>query len=292
VENKISYELELELKEKYTRFSAFMQRAYSYTPVFYELMANADECFKSGNFTKLKICLNRVRTELDNNTSHDSFYRKKDALELIDEIETFSNKMIDKGFDQLDDQELELTEKEELKIKKQKIDVRLKEIQEINAPYLNMSLGLSFILVAIIFYCIPSFFGAIAIYHICSFMLAIGIMFLFNEIKIRQNEKIGWLGYSEKITSKRAFLFLFQSFVYMIPLAVLYFFFSQVLLIKILFFIQIWFCSVIMLNGIALLIICNISKKQEKKFNFWSFILGVITIVGFVIQILQLFEVL
>lgn len=290
--NKMSYELELEIKEKYTRFSAFKNEARFYTPVFYELMANADECFRAYYFTKLKICLKRMKGELNNDTSYDGYYRREKALVLINELDQFSDKMIENGFDQVDDKDVELTEKENLRINKQKINSRLKEIQEINAPYLNMSLAVSCIIIAIIFFFMPAFLGAVANYHICSFMLVVGLVLLFNERNIRKSKSIGWFGYSDKITSKRAFLFLVQAPFYMVSLILLYLFFSQILFIRILFFIQIWVCSVIMINGIALLIACNVLKQKERKFNVGSFISGAITVAGFIIQILQLFKVL
>ena len=301
METKITYEDQLEhdaLVKSIESYNAVFYYKKIYKPDIGEMIKQLSENFKSFNFTNTLICIKKLKIYIDGyiNNELNTDYYLNDVCELGDLLEKVEEMSVDfqnKGLENYNKEEdVELTEKEKLKIKKSKIESRLKEIQEINAPYLNMSLGLAFVMVSVIFYCIPSFFGKITTNHVCSFMLVAGVLFLFSEIKIRQNENIGWIGYSDKITSKKASVLLLQSFVYMIPLTVLYFFFSNILLIKILFFIQVWLCSVIMINGITLLIVSNISKQAEKKFNIWGFILGAISVIGFVIQILQLFKVI
>lgn len=289
---KEDYDFELEIKEKYTRFKAFCHDAYAYSPVFYTLIEDADNCFRNSNFSRLKVCLSHIKKEVDSYNDFDSYSKKRDTYEIVQELKEFCEKMIEKGYDNsnCDKAKVKLTEKEELKIKKSQIDQRLKEIQEIKSPYLNFSLGLSFILISLIFLCIPNFFIRVSIiYHLCGFMLSLGVVLLISEVNVRY--KIGWVGYSDKITNKRAFIYLLQASVYILPLAVLYIFFSNIMIVKILFFIQLTFCSIIMINGLVLLIVASINKK-EKKFSFWGFIMGFITIAGFLIQILQLFNVL
>ncbi len=290
-EDKLDYDAFVKQLDSYNK--AFSYKRF-YQPNIMEILRQLYDNFKNYHFSNALICVDRLRGFVKE-CKKETYY-KKESEELswiLDNAEILANDFMSKGFENyIEDEEVKLTEKEKLKHKKAKIDNRLKEIQEINAPYLKMSLGLAFVIVAIIFYCIPSFFGKIATNHVCSFMLVVGVLFLFSEIRIRQNENIGWIGYSDKITSKKASVLLLQSFVYMIPLTVLYFFFSNVLLIKILFFIQVWLCSVIMINGIALLIVSNISKQIEKKFNIWGFILGIISVISFVIQMFQLFGVL
>ena len=128
--------------------------------------------------------------------------------------------------------------------KKQKSDFRLKEIQEEQAPYLNLSLSVVFILMSIIFVFIPNYFNSsVLIYHICGFMFLLGLLLLKNEIELRS--KVGFVTKSDKITTKRAYVFLIQAVVYMVPLTVLSIFFYEILLIRILLFFQIWFCVIL-----------------------------------------------
>lgn len=285
---KIPYELELEIKEQFIRFCEFEKHNYDYSLVFRELCDEVELCFECNCFSKLKICLSRMKLELNRDISPDCHYRNDFALKIIEEIELFSDKMIDAGVDCKDD---ELTEKEELRKIKQKSDLKLKEIQEENCPYLNLSLSIVFILMAIIFLAVPNYFhNVIVLYHICGLMFFLGFVCLKNELQLRAI--IGFISKSSKITNKRAAITLIQSLVYMLPLATLSFFFYDLMFIRILLYFQILFCAVLFINGISILIASlHINKKME-KWTIWSFISGAITIIGFVIQILQLFDVL
>ena len=294
MENKISYEDQLELDALCREIDSY-NNLFIYKKVFdtniSEVLDQLLENLKKYKFSNVLICYKKIDKYL--NSINNDYYTAEDWNELsekIEKIKTLCDDLIAKGFDNYQEEEVELTEKEKLKLQKQKADKRLKEIQEENSPYLNLSIGLSLALTAIVFMCIPTFFNSVALYHICGTMLTLGVFLLINEINVRQS--LGWSNYSDKITSKRAFILLLQAIVYMIPLSVLFYFFSQVLIIRILFFIQVWFCSTLMINGISLLVVTNITKNKERKFNIWSFILGVITIAAFVLQLLQIFKVL
>ena len=305
MQNNITYEDKLEIDSLVKEISAYsdnFHKKYIFHANISETINQLLENLKDYKFNNALICYNKINKYLINIPKSESYsnsdvwYQKamdneiKDLSNIIERTKLLCDDLIEKGLDSFQEEDVELSEKDKLKIQKQKIDKRLKEIQEENTPYLNFSIGLSLVITAIVFMCIPTFFNTVALYHVCGSMLGLGVLLLINEIKIRQS--IGWSNYSDKITSKRAFVFLLQAFVYMIPLSVLFFFFSENIIIKILFFVQVWFCGILMINGIALLIITNITKNKEKKFNIWNFILGVITIVAFVLQLLQIFKVL
>ncbi len=293
---KIEYEDKLEI-------DAFVEELKSYRKNFFrkefykadmaEVLDQTIDNFQTYQFSKVLICYNKLHKYVVGILNDNSYY-EYDVIELRDliiKLKKLTDDFIKKGLDNYQEEDIELSEKDKLKLQKQKAEKGLKELQEKNMPYLNMALGITLVIMSIVFMCIPSFFdNPVLLYHICGGMLVLGMFLLIGEIGVRQT--LGWNGYTEKINSKKAFTILFEAVALMIPLTALFYFFSQILIIKILFFIQIWFCSTLMINGIALLLVTNISKNKEKKFNIWSFVFGVITILGFVIQLLQLFKVL
>lgn len=293
MENKISYDLEVEFKKHKANLESFNSQLpwKRYTPDFKALISEAVVKYRIYKFSNVITCLQSALKIL---FTYNKMNYKDEVIEgerLINEVVNFCKAMIDNGFDNYNEEEIELTEKDKMKLQKQKADFRLKEIQEEKAPYLNLSLSIVFILMSVIFVFIPNYFNnSTLLYHICGFMFFFGFLFAKQEIELRN--KIGFVTQSEKLTTKRAFISLVQAVVYMIPLAVLSIFFYELLFIRILLFVQIWFCAVLLLNGILILTVHSYVNKKMEKFSIWGFILGAISIIGFVIQILQLFNVL
>ena len=179
-------------------------------------------------------------------------------------------------------------EKEELKMEKAKIDLKIKQLSEKKVPYLLLSMSISFIVFAIIFLLIPKSFGnKILMYHLSGFMLLCGLTFIDGELKVRKS--LGFYGYSDKINSKRIYFLLIQSFAYMIPVSIFYFFLSGVVFIKIMFIVQILFCLTVLINGTILLVVHSV---ENKKANILGVIFDVIGVASFVVEILQLFNIL
>ena len=144
-------------------------------------------------------------------------------------------------------------EKEELKMEKAKIDLKIKQLGEKKVPYLLSSMSISFIVFAIIFLLIPKSFGnKVLMYHLSGFMFLCGLTFIDGELKVRKS--LGFYGYSNKINYKRIYILLVQSFAYMIPMSILYLFFSEIVFIKIMFIIQFLFCFTLLINGTSLLV--------------------------------------
>lgn len=295
MENKISYDDKLELdaliKElKFYNMSFCYKKVY--TPEASEFLDQLLDNLKQFQLSNAQICINKMDKHLSAYT--ENYNAKTDLLQivnLLNRLDKLCDELIKKGFDNYNEEEIELTEKDKMKLQKQKADFRLKEIQEENAPYLNLSLSIVFILMSVIFVFIPDYFNnSTLLYHICGFMFIFGFLFAKQEIELRN--KIGFVTQSKKLTTKRAFISLVQAVVYMIPLAILSIFFYELLFIRILLFVQIWFCAVLFINGILILTVRSYTNKKMEKFSIWGFILGAISIIGFVIQILQLFKII
>ena len=295
MENKISYDDKLELdaliKElKFYNMSFYYKKVY--TPEASEFLDQLLNNLKQFQLSNAQTCINKMDKYLSAYT--ENYNAKTDLFQianLLNRLNKLCDELIKKGLDNYNEEEIELTEKDKMKLQKQKADFRLKEIQEENAPYLNLSLSIIFILMSVIFVFIPDYFNnSTLLYHICGFMFFFGFLFAKQEIELRN--KIGFVTQSEKLTTIRAFISLVQAVVYMIPLVVLSIFFYELLFIRILLFVQIWFCAVLLINGILILTVHSYINKKMEKFSIWGFILGAISIIGFVIQILQLFNVL
>ena len=120
------------------------------------------------------------------------------------------------------------------------------------------------IIMASIFFFLPDFFyNKVVMYHLCGFLLFIGI-FLLNQEIVYRNKK-GFISDSENSTNKRSIVLLIQAFVYMIPLAVLSYFFFDSLILRIFLYVQIFFCGVLFLDGSYFCI--PFSYKIQEVFN-------------------------
>ena len=297
MENKTNpvYELKLDLEAINEKINVFWE--------FYQYLTTADSItkryyydlfqeFAAGNFLNAKTCVTKIIERLQKESEYSSHMYVKDMfVSAISNLEE-ANSLCDKALDLIENSAYQgMNEKQILKAKKKNLDLLLAEKQEKQAPYLNLSLSIVFILMSIIFVFIPNYFNnSTILYHICGFMFFFGFLFAKQEIELRN--KIGFVTQSEKLTTKRAFISLVQAVVYMIPLAVLSIFFYKLLFIRILLFVQIWFCAVLLINGISILSVHSYTNKKMEKFSIWGVILGAISIIGFVIQILQLFNVL
>lgn len=296
MENKMSYDDKLELDSLVAEVTAFHNNFYQwdiYSVVLEEISRQLLGNLENYSFSKVITCIKKLLKNIPSTeNAHSSICEEIEAImAFMDKIKDCCEDLIKKGFDNYNEEEIELTEKDKMKLQKQKADFRLKEIQEENAPYLNLSLSIVFILMSVIFVFIPDYFNnSTLLYHICGFMFFFGFLFAKQEIELRN--KIGFITQSEKLTNKRAFISLVQAVVYMIPLAVLSIFFYELLFIRILLFVQIWFCAVLLINGILILSVHSYKNKKMEKFSIWGFILGAISIIGFVIQILQLFKII
>lgn len=290
-----AFELRLELKainEKINVFWEFYQYLTSANSITKRYYIDLFSEFEKGNFLNARSCIKKLVERLSDEVKDPQHqfvdYMFNAAIETLTEADCLCVKALDL---------IELAnyhgmnEKQIINAKKKEIDIKLLERQEIQSPYLNLSLGIVFILMSVVFVFIPDYFNnPTLLYHICGFMFFFGFILIKQEVELRN--KIGFVTTSKKLTTKRAFVSLILAVIYMIPLAVLSIFFYELLFIRILLFIQIWFCAVLLLNGIVILIVHSYTNKKMEKFSIWGFILGAISIIGFVIQILQLFNVL
>ena len=294
VDNPV-YELKLELEAindklgVFWEFYRYLPSANSITKRYYINMFNE---FSSANFLNVQTCIKKIIERLEEEIKKPIF---QSVNEMFDEaLVTLkeAHKLCDKALELIEQANYQgMNEKQILKSKKKELDIQLMEKQEIQSPYLNLSLGIVFILMSVIFVFIPNYFNnATLLYHICGFMFFFGFILIKQEVELRN--KNGFITQSEKLTTKRGFISLVQAVLYMMPLVIISIFFFEILWIRILFFIQIWFCAVLLLNGILILIVYSYINKKMEKFSIWGFILGAISIIGFVIQILQLFNIL
>lgn len=247
--------------------------------------------FSDGNFLNAKTCANklieRLRKEcVEPHYQHVDHIFRSAIVALMD-----ADKLCDQVLNLEEEQERQgLDEKAYLQKKRQEINMKISELQNEKTPYLNLSLAISFLLMSVIFVFIPNFFGnSVLMYHLCGFIFFIGFILLKQDIDFRRN--VGFVSNSKNSTNKRSLILLIQSMVYIIPLFILSLFFFDKMIIKVLLFVQIWFCSILFLDGLFILINNSIKNKKLEKKSIWNIISGAMTVIGFVIQILQLFKI-
>lgn len=290
--NNPVYELRLELEDINEKINVFWE--------FYEYLTNADNTtkryyrdlfqeFSNGNFLNAKTCIekliDRLTKEIDYPINSYVTNLFQNGIDSLKEAEILCDKAINLILESEGDEKTRLTKQ------RQEINLRLFALQDEKAPYLNLSLAIMFIVLSVIFVFLPNFFlNSVLMYHLCGAMFLIGFILLKPEIEYRS--KNGYISKSVNSTNKRSITLLIQAVVYMIPLAILSIFFFDAILLRIALYVQIWFCGILLLNGIFILINNSIKNKKLDKKNIWDIFLGVIGIIEFVIQMLQLFKVL
>lgn len=287
------YELELELEafneklKEFWHFYYWLDTADNVTKRYYNDM---NQQFSDRNFLNAKTCVNKLIERLDKEKESDFYVNVRQYfIEAIEELK-HADEICDKFLNSvLSDESLD--EKTTLKKQIRECNVRLSEIQDNKMPYLNLSVSIMLIIMASIFFFLPDFFyNKILMYHLCGFLLFIGI-FLLNQEIVYRNKK-GFISNSENSTNKRSIILLIQAFAYMIPLAVLSYFFFDYLILRIFLYVQIFFCGVLFLDGSFILISNSMKNKKVEKKSIWGIVLELITIVGFVLQLLSIFKVI
>ena len=287
-----NYELILELEafnEKINEFWDFYQFLGTADRVTKRYYYDMTQQFTDGNFLNAKTCINKLIERLDKEKESNLYINLKHyfvsaikELKHADEIcDKFLNSVLNESLD----------EKTTLKKQIRECNVRLSEIQDNKMPYLNLSVSIMLIIMASIFFFLPDFFyNKVVMYHLCGFLLFWGI-FLLNQEIVYRNKK-GFIFDSENSTNKRSIVLLIQAFVYMIPLAILSYFFFDSLILRIFLYVQIFFCGVLFLDGSFILISNSFKNKKVEKKSIWGIVLELITIAGFVLQLLQIFKVI
>lgn len=182
-------------------------------------------------------------------------------------------------------------------IKKQIKELQIKScrLREEKNPFLSLSLAITFIIMATIFIFTKDYFNSQWItYHICGFMWFIGFLIIKQDISMRVENK-SFIVATEKINLHRAIMLFIQSILYMIPLAVLSYFFMENLFFRIVLFVQIWFCATLFTGGILTSIALSLDNgknKSKSKNKIMEILLGLIAVASFVLQVLQVFKVI
>lgn len=292
--NNPRYELKLEFEDVYENINSFLR--------FYKYSTNADSTtiryfddmfaeFSAGNLLNAKTCIKKLKERLS--VEKDNFvYRNVENmfLSVLKELDR-ADEICDKTLTLVDCEDLELDIKTRLKNKIKECNAQLSELQDEKMPYLNLSVSIMLIVMASIFVFLPDFFyNKIFMYHLCGGILFLGIFLLNQEIVFRR--KNGFISSSENATNKRSIILLIQAFAYMIPLAILSYFFFNYLILRIFLYVQIFFCGTLFCDGVLILISNSMKNKKVEKKSIWGIVLGLITIVGFVLQLLQIFKVI
>ena len=119
-------------------------------------------------------------------------------------------------------------------------------------------------------------------------MLIIGIYLLCKEIPYRS--KNGFKRDIPNITNKVSIFFLVFAVISLIPIILSFIFSLDSIFFRIMFFINILFCSEMFLWGL-LINLLNKNKNVTWK-NVWTIVSSIFSIVEFVVMLLQIFKVI
>lgn len=289
--NNPIYELRLELEEINEKINEFWE--------YYEYLNTADNTTKryyrdlfqeltNGNFLNAKLCIEKLIERLTKEVEYPIYSYVtnlfQDGIDSLKQADMLCDKAINLAL------ESNVDEKTRLQKQRKDINIRLTELSDEKTPYLNLALSIMFIVMSVIFVFLPNFFNSpILTYHLCGAMFLLGFILIKQEVEFRN--KKGFISNSKNSTNKRSIILLIQAFAYIIPLVVLSFFFFDSIWLRIALCIQIWFCGVLFLCGLFIMINNAIKNKKSDGESVCGIILGIITIAAFVLQLLQIFKV-
>ncbi|MDD4110762.1 MAG: hypothetical protein PHS54_04335 [Clostridia bacterium] len=267
---------------------------------------NFAENFQNKKYRECILCISEIikwyqENLLDiENDSH--VYNYSDHVNALEEYKKFENILkeileYEKIFKtpKNDDEKLKMLLKE-----KKDIEIQINNILEKKTPLIGLALSLSFIIVGLVFSFSNSFFEPQWLtYVVCGLMTLFGIASLIKDLRMRKDNNKATFE-SLRLNFKNSLLIMTYGIIVIIPMTIMSFFFMGSLFFRILLFFQIWSGLALFINGISIIvciIIKNWKKEDKKKYYYkniwkiiWQILIGVITIVGFVLQIIQLTE--